>query len=431
MKSLTMTFQVHQPYRLRLYRFFDIGNDHYYYDDYANETLFNWLSRNCYLPACAMLHRKLIQHRGDFRFALYISGVTLDLLQKYAPETIDAFRRLTDTGLVELAGGTWSHSLASLVNRETFMEQVKLHKKAIRQHFGQEPCCFFNTELLYSDKIGSYASQAGYRCVFADGTRHILGWKSPDRVYCNAVEPGLRLMMRNAAISNDLGNCLPPTSQGDHHSGPEKYLARMEKSAPGDQNINLFLDLETLGVIFPPETGIFTFMENLISLAARSEKLEINTPGRVAAGSTPASMVSVPNPLAWAGEDGEVPVWTGNELQEEALSKLYMLAPRIRKCNDEILIREWLTLQSADHFRHMSSSFYEKELKHRPSPFKTPHEAFINFMNIMADMSLRLNKTGMPTEISSEWEILKKENESLKQQIETLRKEIHPSQQKK
>ena len=426
-----MIFQIHQPYRLRLYRFFDIGNDHYYYDDYANETVVYWLAQKCYLPACTMLHRKLIQHQGDFKFALYISGVTLDLFQKYAPGVIDALRRLTDTGLVELAGGTWSHSLASLVNRETFMEQVKLHKKAIIQHFGQEPCCFYNTELLYSDKIGSFASQAGYRCAIADGTRHILGWKSPDRVYCNAVEPGLRLLMRNAAISNELGNYLTGASRNDQLAGSEKYLSRIEKSAPGEQNVNLCMDLETLGVIFPPETGIFTFMENLISIAVRSEKLEIKTPGRVTAESTPASMVSVPNPLAWTGQEKEVPVWTGNELQEEALSQLFSLAPFIKKCTDETLIREWLTLQSADHFRHMSSQYYEKELQHRPSPFKTPHEAFINFMNIVSDLNLRLNKSGLHPEVQREFDRLKKKNEGLKQQIEKLREENHFLQQKK
>lgn len=426
-----MIFQIHQPYRLRLYRFFDIGNDHYYYDDYANETLINWLAGRCYLPACTMLHRKLIQHQGDFTFALYISGVTLDLFQKYAPGVIDALRRLTDTGLVELAGGTWSHSLASLVNRETFMEQVKLHKKTIRQYFGQEPSCFFNTELLYSDKIGSNVSQAGYRCVIADGTRNILGWKSPGRVYSNAVEPGLRLLMRNATISNELGNYLNGVSHGNHFSGPENYLSRMEKSAPDDQHVNLCMDLETLGVIFPPETGIFPFMENLISLAVRSEKLEIKTPGRIAAGSAPVSMVSVPNPLAWTGQEQEIPVWTGNELQEEALRQLFSLAPLIKKCNDETLVSEWLTLQSADHFRHMAPQYYEKEPQHRPNPFKTPHEAFINFMNIVSDLSLRLNKPGFFQEVQRDCDRLKMENEGLKQQIEKLRKEIHSLQQKK
>lgn len=426
-----MIFQVHQPFRLRLYRFFDIGNDHYYYDDYANETLVKWLAHKCYLPACNMLLRKLVQHQGDFKFSLYISGVTLDLFQIYAPGVIDAFRKLTDTGLVELAGGTWSHSLASLVNRETFMDQVKLHKKAIRQHFGQDPCCFFNTELLYSDKIGSYASQAGYRCAIADGTRQILGWKSPDKIYCNAVEPGLRLLMRNTAISNELGNYLNGASRGDHFSGPEKYLSRIEKTDLGDQHVNLCMDLETLGVIFPPETGIFPFMENLISLAVRSEKLEIKTPCRVTAESTPVSMVSVPNPQAWTGIEKEVPLWTGNELQEEALSQLFSLAPHIKKCNDATLVREWQTLQSADHFRHMSSQYYEQELQHRPNPFKTPHEAFINFMNIIADLGLRLNKSGVSAGASREWEILKKEKEGLKKQVKQLRAEKQTIQQKK
>lgn len=431
MKSLSLIFQVHQPYRLRLYRFFDIGNDHYYYDDYANEALVSWMVRKCYLPACAMLHRKLVQHQGDFKFALYISGVTLELLQKYAPEAIDAFRKLTDTGLVELAGGTWSHSLASLVNRETFLEQVKLHKIILRQQFGQEPGCFYNTELLYSDRIGSYAWQAGYRCAIADGTRHTLGWKSPDRIYCNAVEPGLRLLMRNAAASNEMGRYLPGTSHENHHSGPEEYLSRIQKTAPGEQHVNLCMDLETLGVIYPPETGVFNFMENLISAAARSEKLEFLTPGRIAAESAPASMISVPNPLAWTGNETDDPVWTGNELQEEALSQLFSLAHAIKKCNDETLVREWLTLQSADHFRHMSSRYYEKEQQHRPNPFKTPHEAFINFMNIVADLNLRLNNSGVFPQDSTEREQLRRENEALKQQILKLREENRSLQQKK
>jgi alpha-amylase len=391
-KSLNLIFHVHQPYSLRRYRFFDIANDHYYYDDYANESNTQQLARKCYLPACSMLLRKIIQYNGGLKVAFSISGMALDLFQKYAPEVILAFRKLADTGHVEFLGTTWSNSLAALKSKEAFQDQVAMHRAVIKNLFNHSPSAFCNAELLYSDDIGGLLYEMGFKSAVVEGGKPVLGWRSPDMLYSNAIYPEFKLLMRNQSISDGLLFRFAEPAWEEYKREPSGYVGLIEKTEPGEQVVNLCLDLAIMGAHQAAETGIFTFMESLLSGIAGSVQLESSTPSETAATYPPASLVSVPQFVTWAADERNIAAFTGNELQQEALGKLFGLTDRIRACGNHDLHGDWNNLQASDYFYYMSTRFYSQDLPHRPNPFHTPHEAFVNYMNILSDIRLRLDK---------------------------------------
>lgn len=423
MKAFNLTFQIHQPYRLRPYRFFDIGSEHYYYDDYANEALTDWLSRKCYLPACSMLLRKVIQYKGKLKIAIYVSGVSLDLFQRYAPQVIEALKRLAETGHVEFIGGTWSHSLASLQDPEIFRQDALLHRETIREIFGLTSQTFLNSELIYSDDIGKQLADMGYKATLTEGARHILGWRSPEMIYSNALNPDLRLLMRHFRLSDDLTFRYSNPDWKEYPLTPEKFLSWAEAEGPGIQALNLCIDMEVLGALHTVDSGIFSFMENFLGHMVKSGRLKSVTPSELIGQYPPSSLISVPHPLSWAEEERDISTWTGNELQQEALDKVYRLADRVMQCQDPSIIRDWWLLQTSDHFHYMSTRYYARELKHRPNPHKTPHEAFVNYMNILADLGKRIGVTGEDNIKTREIEQILKENRELKAKLESYRKE--------
>lgn len=378
--------------QLRRYRFFDIGNDHYYYDDYANETLMNRYARTCCLPAASMLLRKIAQHKGALKVSLYISGIALDLFGKYAPSVIETFQRLADSGCVEFIGGTWSHSLASLKCPQTFREQAEKHKKTILELMGQEVSTFYNAELIYSDELGSMLHGMGYNSAYAEGSRLLLGWRSPDMIYSNAIYPEFKLLMRNQPLSDEISFRFSDPSWEMYRTQPSGLVQRIGKTNPGEQLVNLLLDFGIMGAYYPSESGIFSFMERFLTGMSNSEYLEFSTPAEIIRKYPPASLVSVPNPMAWASGDQDINAWSGNELQQAALKSLYELQPLVSTCGAADIIQDWNCLQSSDHFYHMSSRFYTRDLPHRENPFHTPHEAFVNYMNILSDLKLRLEE---------------------------------------
>jgi alpha-amylase len=390
-KSLNLIFHVHQPYSLRRYRFFDISNDHYYYDDYANESNTQQQARSCYLPACLLLLRKIIQYKGGLKVSFSISGMALDLFQKYAPEVILAFRKLADTGHVEFLGTTWSNSLAALKNKMAFQDQVARHRTVIKDLFNQSPSTFCNAELLYSDDIGALLYKMGFKSAVVEGGKPVLGWRSPDMLYSNAVYPEFKLLMRNQSCSDDLMFRFAEPAWEKYKSDPSGYVGLLEKSEPGEQVVNLCLDLGIMGAHYAPETGIFTFMESLLSGIVQTGQLNLSTPSETAATYPPASLVSVPHFVSWAADERNIAAFTGNELQQEALGKLFGLTDRILACDSLELQGDWNNLQASDYSYCMSSRFYAHDLPHRPNPFHTPHEAFVNYMNILSDIGLRLD----------------------------------------
>ena len=337
MKAICLYFQVHQPFRYRRYRFFDIGNDHYYYDDYANETILRKVAEHCYLPANKLMLELIKKHKGKFKVAFSITGTALEQFELYAPEVLESFQELAKTGQVEFLAETYSHSLVALKSKELFKEQVDKHSDAMKHYFGQRPTVFRNTEMVYSDEIGAAVADMGFKAVLTEGAKHVLGWKSPNFLYCNAINPRLKVLMRNFKLSDDIAFRFSNQAWSEYPLTTEKFV-RWISADKKDEIINLFMDYETFG----EHQSAFRFA----------------TPSEIADDFQPVSAVNVPNTISWADEERDLTAWLGNEMQQEAFNKVYELKDRMAKISDEALNKDWSYLQVSDHFYYMSTKFF-------------------------------------------------------------------------
>ncbi len=392
MKSVCLFFQVHQPFRHRRYRFFDIGNDHYYYDDYANETIMRKIAEKSYLPTNKLLLKLIDQLEGKFKVAFSITGLALEQFSMYSPEVIKSFQKLAKTGCVEFLAETYSHSLASLNDKDIFEKQVKLHEQKIVKLFGQKPRVFRNTEMIYSDEIGAQIAEMGYGAMLTEGAKHVLGWKSPNFLYANGINPRLKVLMRNFKLSDDISFRFSNTNWTEFPLTAEKFVGWLENINSNEEVVNLFLSYESFGERQSKESGIFDFLKALPQAILKSPNLKFATPTEVVEELQPISMVSVPNPISWADEERDLTAWLGNKMQKEAFGKLYELKRRMAKCTDEELNKDWNYLQVSDHFYYMSTKYFsDGEVHNSFNPFDSPYEAFINYMNVLSDFKIRLN----------------------------------------
>ncbi len=392
MKTICLYFQVHQPFRFRRYRFFDIGNDNYYYDDYANETIMQKVAKKCYLPTNKIL-LKLIQEYGlQFKVTFSISGLALDQFEMYAPEVLESFRELAQTGSVEFLAETYSHSLVSLKDKEEFKHQVEAHSEKIKQYFGQKPRVFRNTELIYSDEIGATIQEMGFEAMLTEGAKHVLGWKSPNYLYCNAINPRLKVLLKNFRLSDDIAFRFSNKGWPEYPLTPGKFVKWLNNIYEKEEIINLFMDYETFGEHQWEETGIFKFLENLPKTVFKKSKFKFITPSEAADQLQPVAAVNVPNPISWADEERDLTAWLGNDLQNDAFNKLYSLTEKVSRCSDESIKTDWKYLQSSDHFYYMSTKILsDGEVHSYFNPYHSPYDAFINYMNILSDFELRVN----------------------------------------
>ena len=389
-KSICLYFQVHQPTRLRLYRFFDIGKDSHYYDDFANRTILKRVAQKCYLPMNELLLEAITKNKGKFKLALSITGSALEQFDRYAPEVIESFRKLADTGCVEFLCETYNHSLSSLISKPEFEHQVLKHKAAIEQYFGIAPKAFRNTELIYSDSIGAMVYDLGFKMMLTEGARHIMGWKSPNYVYNNDFQPGQKLLLRNYSLSDDIAFRFSDRAWSEWPLTAEKFVGWL-KDTEGEI-INLFADYETFGEHQGAESGIFEFMRALPGLVAKDKELEFVTPSRAATKHKSVGDLSVQQPISWADEERDVSAWLGNELQQDAFNKLYGLQEKLAILNDAALWNDFGRLQESDHLYYMCTKFFsDGEVHKRFSPYNTPYEAFINYMNVLSDFIIRVN----------------------------------------
>ncbi len=391
-KSLCLYFQVHQPDRLRLYRFFDIGKDSHYYDDFANRTILRRVAQRCYLPMNELLLDMIKKHKGNFKVAFSISGSALEQFDRYAPEVIESFRKLAKTGSVEFLCETYYHSLASLASPSEFKHQVEKHKETIKHYFGVTPTAFRNTELIYSDGIGEMVYELGFKTMLTEGARHVLGWKSPNYIYSCATSPKLSLLLKNSALSDDIAFRFSDKSWSDWPLTGDKYLAWLKASAQNDEIVNLFMDYETFGEHQSTQSGIFDFMRYLPDVVLKDKTFEFVTPSEATAKHKPVAELEVPDPISWADEERDVTAWLGNELQNEAFGKLYDLNEKLSILNNEELWSDFGHLQESDHFYYMCTKFFSDGAVHKYfNPYDTPYEAFINYMNVLSDFILRVD----------------------------------------
>ena len=427
MKSVCLFFQVHQPFRHRRYRFFDIGKDHYYYDDYANETIMRKVAEKSYLPTNKLLLRMIDKLEGKFKVSFSITGLALDQFELYAPEVIDSFRKLAKTGCVEFLSETYSHSLASLQDKEIFEQQVKLHEKRIFELFGHKPKVFRNTEMIYSDEIGEHIANKGYKAILTEGAKHVLGWKSPNFVYVNAMKPRLKVLMRNFNISDDISFRFSNTNWSEYPLTADKFVGWLENMETREDVVNIFLSYETFGEWQSEGSGIFNFLETLPSKIVKNPTLKFSTPLEVTEGLQPVSVVSVPYPISWADEERDLTAWLGNRMQQEAFGKLYALKNRMAKCTNLELIKDWNYLQASDHFYYMSTKFFsDGEIHSYFNPFDSPYQAFINYMNVLSDFKIRLNsyvpENEKENEIAALHRIIDEKEEKIKKMEATLKR---------
>lgn len=421
MKTICLYFQVHQPFRYRRYRFFDIGNDHYYYDDYANETILRKVADDCYLPANEVLLKAINKNKGQFKVAFSLSGIALEQFKLYAPEVIDSFKALADTGCVEFLSETYAHSLISLKDNDSFAEQVKKHDDCIEELFGVRPQVFRNTEMIYSDYIGKTVADMGFKAMLTEGARHILGWKSPNFLYCNAINPRLKILMRNYKLSDDIAFRFSNKAWSEYPLTADKYVEWLELLDPKEEVVNLFMDYETYGEHQHKDTGIFDFLSALPDKIVESKNLVFGTPSEVADSLQPVSAVHVTHPISWADEERDLSAWLGNELQNEAFNKLYSLLDRMQMCNDPDIKKDWEYLQISDHLYYMCTKFFsDGEVHMHFNPYESPYEAFINYMNVLSDFKLRLEACTPISEVDQQVSSLKKIIEEKEAKIKKL-----------
>ena len=391
-KSICLYFQVHQPNRLRLYRFFDIGKDSHYYDDFANRTILRRVAQKCYLPMNALLLELIEANKGAFKVAFSISGSVLEQFDRYAPEVIESFRKLAKTGSVEFLSETYYHSLASLASPIEFKNQVLKHKAAIEHYFGVTPKAFRNTELIYSDAIGEMVYDMGFKTMLTEGAKHVLGWKSPNFVYSCAQAPSLKLLLKNSSLSDDIAFRFSDRGWSDWPLTGEKYLSWIKAAAQNDEIVNLFMDYETFGEHQKAASGIFDFMRYFPETVLADGEFEFVTPTQAAKKHRPVGDLDVMDPISWADEERDVTAWLGNELQNDAFNKLNEQAEKLALLNDEALWSDFGHLQESDHFYYMCTKFFSDGAVHKYfNPYDTPYEAFINYMNVLSDFILRVD----------------------------------------
>lgn len=419
MRNICFYFQIHQPMRLKRYRFFEIGQDHYYYDDFQTEDRIRKVVEQSYLTANRTIAEMIRSSNGKFRCSFSISGVALEQLEQYAPEVIDSFRELSKTGSVEFLAEPYAHSLASVFDANEFERQVKTHADKIEQLFGKRPTSFYNSELIYSDEIGEMVSKMGFKSMMIDEAKHILGWKSPNYVYKHSYLPKLKLLVRNHKLSDDFAFRFANLS-----ITAEKFIGWIS-ALPAEENIvNIGMGYEVLGMIQPAQTGIFDFLKAL-PYHAMEQQMSFVLPSEFIKKTEATDTLSVPYPISWVGNDKDLTSWTGNDLQQEALNKLYAVSERVNLCQDKPLQRDWLMLQSSDHFRYMS---------HKDAygtNYETPYDAFMNYMNVLADFLERVEAQYPTTIDNEELNELLKTIDHQEKEIEELENEIKKLKAKK
>lgn len=393
MRKICIHFQVNQPYLLRTYRFFDINQRSDYFDDYQNNYLINRLADRCYRPANALLLKLIEQFHDQIAFSFSISESTISLWKEHCSDVLNEFQKLVQTGKIEITGSAFSHSLACLHNQNTFKEQVQLQEQLLLSTFGVKPTTFCNTEIIYSDEIGEWLYDMGYRVILTEGARHILGWKSPTFLYCNPYQVEEILLLRSPDLCDDITYYFEDKNNEQYPLTAEKYLNKLRQISNPNPFINLFWDYEILGDIHTKESGIFEFFATLCQNIVESDDLQMINPRDVLDENIHPTTMLAPWPISGSGDERDTQEWLGNELQQEAFQQLFKLENLYRNSENEKAKLAWLRLQNAVHFNFMATKWFPKNsVKLRFDVYSSPYQAFINYMNVINDLKIQLEK---------------------------------------
>lgn len=384
-------FQVHQPRRLRHYSFFDIGQSHIYEDDEKNRSILLKVAHKCYLPTNELLYQLIKQHKGTFKIAFSLTGAVIEQFKAYCPAVLDSFKKLADTGCVELLNETYNHSLSFLFSRTAFIEEVKLHQNLIKEEFGQIATTFRNTELIFNNEVAATVAALGYKTILAEGADHVLGWRNPNYVYTAQGTPQLKLLLRNYQLTDDIAFRFSDRGWAGYPLTADKF-AHWAHALDGQGDvINLFMDYETFGEHQWEDTGIFAFLNALPAALLRHPNFHFNTPHEVALTHKPVAVLDIPRFYSWADTERDLSAWRGNHLQEDALQSVYDLQKALAESNDADLKAVWRMLLSSDHFYYMCTKWnIDGDVHKYFSPYADPYVAYINFQNVVKDLKLSL-----------------------------------------
>ena len=393
-----INFEIHQIIHLKRYRFFDIGNDHYYYDDYANETGMNEVAERSYIPALNTLIEMAKNSGGAFKVALSISGVALEQLEIHAPAVIDLLHQLNETGCCEFLCEPYSHGLSSLANEDCFREEVLRQRDKMKQMFGKEPKVFRNSSLIYSDEIGGLVASMGFKGMLTEGAKHVLGWKSPHYVYhCNQAS-SLKLLLRDFKLSDDISLRFSNSDWAEYPLFADKYINWIDALPQEEQVINIFMELSALGMAQPLSSNILEFMKALPE-CAKAKGITFSTPTEIVTKLKSVSQLDVAYPMSWVDEERDTSCWLGNVMQREAFNKLYSVAERVHLCDDRRIKQDWDYLQASNNFRFMTTKNNGMWLNR--GIYDSPYDAFTNYMNILGDFIKRVDAL-YPVDVDSE-----------------------------
>ena len=388
MKTICLYFEIHQNIQLKRYRFFDIGTDHYYYDDYEDERLITDVANRSYMPALEALGEMLKEHPGFFKVAFSLSGVGMEQLEIHAPQVLEKLQELNQTGCVEFLAEPYSHGLASLANEESFAKEVKRQCQKMKEYFGKEPKVLRNSSLIYSDEIGAQAAQMGFKGMLTEGARHVLGWKSPHYVYNCALAPNLKLLLRDVNLSDDISLRFNNVEWEGYPLFADNYVDRIA-NFPGEEHVvNIFMELSALGVAQPLSSNILDFLKALPE-CAKQRGISFSTPSEICETMASVGALDVPDTLSWTDEERDVSSWLGNPMQREAFNKLYSVADRVRIADDPRINQDWDYLQASNNFRQMTTKPSQVGIDR--GIYASPFDAFTNYMNILGDFIARVN----------------------------------------
>ncbi|MDH5720648.1 MAG: glycoside hydrolase family 57 protein [Spirochaetia bacterium] len=413
MTSICFYFEVHQPFRIKPYGYFQIGHDPFYLDDNKNYAVLRKVSDKCYLPTTNLLLELIERYKGRFKVSFSLTGVLIEQFKMWYPEVLDNFKKLADTGCVEFLGETYYHSLSSIIEEEEFRKQVKMHTKLIQDEFGQTPKAFRNTELVYSDHIAYLAKDMGFKTILAEGAERLLHWRTPNYVYKPEHTEGIKCLLKNYKLSDDIAFRFSERGWKEFPLTAEKYSNWVHSIAGDGQTVNLFMDFETFGEHQWEDSGIFNFLNHLPEKIFQHPDFEFETVSAVSEKYEPVGTIATSDLVSWADIERDISAWLGNSIQQEAFHSLYELKNEVYALNDPGFLDTFRKLQTSDHFYYMCTKYFNDGDVHKYfNPYSSPYDAYIYFMNVLQDFRQRMKYARTAKENSTK--INKRKNVSSK-----------------
>lgn len=397
MPSVCFYFQVHQPFRIKHYSVFDIGKDHFYEDGEKNKWIMDKVSEKCYLPANKKMLELIKRHKGKFRISYSLSGTVIEQMELFRPDVLQSFVELAKTGCVEFLSETYFHSLSFLYNKEEFERQVKEHDQKIEQYFKQKPTVFRNTELIYNNELAAYIEKLGYKGILCEGVDRLLKEKHPNHLLKPTGTKSIKALLKNYRLSDDIAFRFSDKNWSEWPLHADTFASWVHKVAGTGDVINLFMDYETFGEHQWESTGIFDFMDHLPREILKHPDFGFMTPSQIVETYTPRGVYDAHEFISWADSERDLSAWLGNNMQQEALTKIYSISERVLGSGNKDLIDVWGKLQTSDHFYYMSTKFWSDGDVHKYfSPYNSPYDAYIFYMNAFSDFESTLSEESKP-----------------------------------